>query len=160
MLLIYYICYLKQIYSIGCYLILKNLQKLPIRRQGRICFQVYIDSKATILLVTLWLKGCFWLTIFKVDVPAKHYYEFLDWFSHVWEFAIHFLTHFLIINYMQLPSHLNPLHAAGLIIRPLKTEDQKFSDVFRGYKKRPTAWNELRAFTWYALKYMKLILPA
>ena len=28
---------------------------------------------------------------------------------------------------MQLPSHLHPLHAAGLIIRPLKTEDQKFS---------------------------------
>ena len=132
MLLIYYICYLKQIYSIGCYLILKNLQKLPIRCQGRIRFQVHIDSKTTIFLVTLWLKGCFWLTIFKVDVPAKHYYEFLDWFSHVWEFAIHFSTHILIINYMQLPSHLNPIHAAGLIIRPLKTEDQTFSDVFRG----------------------------
>ena len=39
---------------------------------------------------------------------------------------------------------LNPFHANGLILYLLKTsENQRFSDVFRGYRKRPVAWNGL-----------------
>ena len=39
---------------------------------------------------------------------------------------------------------INPFHAAGLFLHPSKTsESQRFSDVFRGYRNRPLAWNEL-----------------
>ena len=37
------------------------------------------------------------------------------------------------------------LCATGLFLCSLKTsEKQKFSDVFRGYRKRPVAWNGLK----------------
>ena len=40
---------------------------------------------------------------------------------------------------------INPFYATGLFLYPLKTsENQRFSDVFRGYRKRPVAWNGLR----------------
>ena len=32
---------------------------------------------------------------------------------------------------------INPFHATGLFLHPLKTENFWFSDVFRGYRKRP-----------------------
>ena len=36
---------------------------------------------------------------------------------------------------------INPFHATGLFLYPTKTlENQVFSDVFRGYIKRPVAW--------------------
>ena len=39
---------------------------------------------------------------------------------------------------------IDPFHATGLFRYPLKTsESQTFSDVFRGYRKRPVAWNVL-----------------
>ena len=39
---------------------------------------------------------------------------------------------------------INPFHAAGLFLYLLKTsENIWFSDVFRGYRKRPVAWNGL-----------------
>ena len=41
-------------------------------------------------------------------------------------------------------TYLIPFHATGLILYPLKTsENQMFSDVFRGYRKRSVAWNRL-----------------
>ena len=37
---------------------------------------------------------------------------------------------------------INPFHATDLFWYPLKTsENQRFSDVFRGYQKRSVAWN-------------------
>ena len=42
---------------------------------------------------------------------------------------------------------VNPFHANGLFRYSLKTsENQRFSDVFREYRKRPMAWNGLRNF--------------
>ena len=39
---------------------------------------------------------------------------------------------------------VNPFHATDLFSYPLKTsENQRFSDVFRGYQKRSVAWNGL-----------------
>ena len=38
----------------------------------------------------------------------------------------------------------NPFHATGLCRHPLKTENQRFSYIFRGYRKRPLAWNVLK----------------
>ena len=39
---------------------------------------------------------------------------------------------------------LNPFHVTDLFRYPLKTsENQRLSDVFRGYQKRPVAWNGL-----------------
>ena len=39
---------------------------------------------------------------------------------------------------------INPFHAANLFWYPLKiSENQRFSDIFRGYQKRSVAWNEL-----------------
>ena len=41
-----------------------------------------------------------------------------------------------------------PFHVISLFLFLLKTwENQKFSDVSRGYKKRPVAWNGLRQIT-------------
>ena len=42
------------------------------------------------------------------------------------------------------PNLISPFHATGLFLYPLKTsENQKFSDVSRGFKKRSMAWNGL-----------------
>ena len=38
---------------------------------------------------------------------------------------------------------VNSFHATGLFLCPLKTGSLRFSDVFRGYRKRPVAWVEL-----------------
>ena len=47
---------------------------------------------------------------------------------------------------------VNPFHATGLFRYPLKTsEKQRFSDVFRGYRKRPAAWNGLILCFWKLL---------
>ena len=36
----------------------------------------------------------------------------------------------------------NPFHATGLFLYPRKTsENQRFSDFFRGYRKRLVTWN-------------------
>ena len=41
-------------------------------------------------------------------------------------------------------SLINSVHVTGLFLYPLKTsENQRFSYVFRGYRKRPVAWNGL-----------------
>ena len=48
--------------------------------------------------------------------------------------------------------YINPFHATGLFRYPLKTsEKQRFSDVFRGYRKRPAAWNGLILCFWKLL---------
>ena len=51
------------------------------------------------------------------------------------------LTHFKPI-FLVFP--LNPFHATGLFRYPLKTENQRCSDVFRVYRKIPVAWNGLK----------------
>ena len=39
---------------------------------------------------------------------------------------------------------VNPFNTTDLLLHPIKTsEDQGISDIFRGYRKRPVAWNEL-----------------
>ena len=37
-------------------------------------------------------------------------------------------------------SFFNQVHATGLFLYPLKTENQRFSDVFRGNRKRAMKW--------------------
>ena len=45
---------------------------------------------------------------------------------------------------MHRAERVNPFHATRLFRYPLKTsENQRFPDVFRGYRKRPVAWNGL-----------------
>ena len=40
---------------------------------------------------------------------------------------------------------LNLFYATGLFLYPLKTsENQRFSDVFRGYRKKPVEWGKNR----------------
>ena len=40
--------------------------------------------------------------------------------------------------------YINPFPGTGLILYPLKTsEDQRFSDIFRRYRKKPVAYNGL-----------------
>ena len=47
-------------------------------------------------------------------------------------------------NRLIIFSVINPFHATGLLLRPLKTsENQGFSDVFRVYRKRPMLLNGL-----------------
>ena len=49
---------------------------------------------------------------------------------------------------------LNPFHATGLFLHPLKTsENLWFSDVFRGYGKRPATGNGLK----YLISYQMLL---
>ena len=48
----------------------------------------------------------------------------------------------LSISSENLKTFFNPYHAAGLFLYTLKTsENLRFSDVFRGYRKRIVAWN-------------------
>ena len=52
----------------------------------------------------------------------------------------------------------NPFHVTGLLRYPLKTsENQRFSDVFMGYWKRPVAWNGLRCSTFLDLGKSKIL---
>ena len=49
---------------------------------------------------------------------------------------------------------LNPFHATGVFLYPLKTsENGRSSDVFRGYRKRPVALNGLME----ALQFQKYL---
>ena len=50
-----------------------------------------------------------------------------------------------IVRFLQFfTTGCNQFHTACLFVNPLKTlENQRFSDVFRGYRKRPVAWNVL-----------------
>ena len=49
---------------------------------------------------------------------------------------------------------INPVHVTGLFLYPLKTsENQRFSYIFRGYRKRPVAKNGLNRLI---LKFSKL----
>ena len=43
-----------------------------------------------------------------------------------------------ILSYSAFEKFINPFHAAVLFLYPLKTSDW-FSDIFRGYRKRPVA---------------------
>ena len=48
----------------------------------------------------------------------------------------------VIHGFLKWNSYLNPFHTTDLFLYHLKTsENQSFSDVFRGYKKRSVAWN-------------------
>ena len=58
------------------------------------------------------------------------------------------MQHFLINKFITI-RFINPFHATGLFRKPLKTsENLWFSDVFRGYQKRPVAWNGLITRAW------------
>ena len=51
---------------------------------------------------------------------------------------------FLDVRLNQIKNLINPFYATGLFLYPRKTsENLWFSDVFKGYKKRPVAWNVL-----------------
>ena len=55
------------------------------------------------------------------------------------------------LNFRQY-TFINPFHATGLFWYPLKTsENLWFSDVFRGYRKRPVARNGLKTWSFRAL---------
>ena len=49
---------------------------------------------------------------------------------------------------------LNPFYATGLFLYPLKTsENQRFSDVFMGYRKRPVGRNGLKGFSFFYIDF-------
>ena len=54
---------------------------------------------------------------------------------------------------------LKPFHVTGILWYPLKpSENQRFSDAFKGYRKRPVAWNGLSVYCnkfQVAMKQMK-----
>ena len=50
--------------------------------------------------------------------------------------------------------NVNSFHATGLFWYPLKTENQRFSDVFRGHRKRAVPWNGLMS----SVDRMKMII--
>ena len=43
-----------------------------------------------------------------------------------------------------LTNAFNPFHATGLFLYPLTTSENQDFYIFRGYRKRPVAWNGLR----------------
>ena len=55
--------------------------------------------------------------------------------------ALGILSTFLSGFYMMVALDLNTFHATGLFLYPLKTsENQRFSDVSREYRKRPVTY--------------------
>ena len=66
---------------------------------------------------------------------------FVILFSWVWIVNI---THKFFHNFSN-DTFINLFHATGLFLYPLKTsENQRFLDIFRGYRKRPVTWNGLK----------------
>ena len=60
---------------------------------------------------------------------------------------------------MKTKTSINSFHATGLFRCPLKTsENLWFSDVFRGYRKRPVAWNGLRVGLNLRLWWKKFVI--
>ena len=50
----------------------------------------------------------------------------------------------IMFSHSSIRISFNPFHANGLFLYPLKkSENLWFSNVFRGYRKRPVAWNGL-----------------
>ena len=44
-------------------------------------------------------------------------------------------------------NNFNPIHVTCLFLYPLETsENKKFSDVFRGFRKRPMIWNKIKTY--------------
>ena len=73
--------------------------------------------------------------------------------------AVFYLTYNLVILPLYMEwirgytdfwlSLINSFHATVLFLYPLKiSENFWFSDVFRGYRKRPVAWNRLTWIKW------------
>ena len=104
-------------------------------------------------LLTLNLKSgskisCFyWFTKLQWKTFHQHN-KFKPCFSNVvWflklneDILVHFLTAFT--KYLQA-FYINKFHAFGLFLHLLKrSENQRFSDIFRGYRKRQLTWNGL-----------------
>ena len=56
--------------------------------------------------------------------------------------ALFFSFSFIVLHKYSMVLRFNPFHAAGIFLYPLRIpENQRFSDIFRGYRKRPLAWN-------------------
>ena len=55
------------------------------------------------------------------------------------------------VNDFQKPVAGYPFHATGLFQYPLKTENQRFSDVLMGYKK------EIGGIKWFNVNYWKVL---
>ena len=72
------------------------------------------------------------VNLFNINIPIYRNQSFdllnktIDWFLYGGAFVV------------------NPFDATGLFLYPLKTsENQRFSDLLRGYRKRPVVWNGL-----------------
>ena len=60
-------------------------------------------------------------------------------------FSYQGLVSFVLAYYEQFLLEINAFHANGLLLYLLKTsENLRFSDVFKGYQKRPVAWNRFK----------------
>ena len=77
----------------------------------------------------------FWFLVFK-NLSYRRCLRLEDFFIPLGNQGLwRSLTHFKVFN---------PFHATGLFLFPLKTsENQRFSDVLRGYRKRSVAWSGL-----------------
>ena len=62
-----------------------------------------------------------------------------------------------ICNFIQIFFCCNPFHFTGLFLCPLKTlENLWFSDVCRGHKKKPVAWNGWNfVLQYFAIHYLR-----
>ena len=90
-----------------------------------------LDNAAVLRPLTLFLNGHLHWFLFKV-------------FHCIYRVSLVFLF-FSMLN-------IKSNHAVSLILHPLKTsENQRFTDVFRGYKKKPVSWNEWRKWLWFNL---------
>ena len=68
---------------------------------------------------------------------------------------------YYLVNFVQVKgctaqqSYINPFQTNVSFLYPLKTsENRRFSDVFRGYRKGTLAWNRLRYLIRYTLKML------
>ena len=89
------------------------------------------------------LLTCFFFVILKFDSTEAP--EFFAPWSILYFFGsfLRIMSPAFIIFFWKL---FNPFHATGLFLYPLKTsKNLRFSDVFRGYRKRPMAWNGLNS---------------
>ena len=78
-------------------------------------------------------------------VPLQCYYNFQFWANNI--FLLLILQQNLYLNFA-VHETLYPFYVSGLFLYPLRTsENQRFSHIFRGYRKKLVEWNRLKLYT-------------
>ena len=130
--------------------VFRGYGKRPVAWNGIFKFLCHPDVFRTLLYTPLWYilkKAC---RISKMEYFIKNPMAYLD---------VRCIRNIRLFRMRVCQLLLNPFHATGLLLHLLKIlENLWFSDVFRGYGKRPVAWNGLMYQLFFRTTNLLLLL--